>query len=183
MVDSFAYREERFTPAEAAACTGLSLAMQRDWRRHGHLPARSGGTASFGPRELAEMRLMVLMRQMGLGPSKSRGLAQEAAPSLVWLILVDHPSTWAVEGPAETAAHYRDKLEALGDSHLRSMAGLHDRVRLYGVAEGEEVDFVTQIAGEEFDNKHELITVLSLRAVAAAMAAALDRPLFTILAR
>ena len=32
MVDSFAYREERFTPAEAAACTGLSLAMQQAFR-------------------------------------------------------------------------------------------------------------------------------------------------------
>lgn len=183
MVDSFAYREERFTPAEAAACTGLSLAMQRDWRRHGHLPARSGGTASFGPRELAEMRLMVLMRQMGLGPSRSRGLAQGAAPSLVWLTLVDHPSTWAVEGPADTATRYRDELERLGDSHLRSMAGVRDQVCLYGVAEGEEVDFVEKVVGDEFNNKYELITILSLRAVAAAMAETLKRPLFTILVR
>ena len=60
------HRQDEFTPSEAAAITGLSLTLQRDWRSQGHLRPRTSGRAIFSPRELAEMRMMMKLRGLGL---------------------------------------------------------------------------------------------------------------------
>ena len=178
--DSVVYREGLFTPAEAAACTGLSPAMQRNWRQAGHLPARTTGVALFGPRDLATIRLMVLLREVGLGPALSRPVAEEAAPSVVWLALTDHPETWTVAGPPEAADAYRQRLETLGDRNLRDMAGLMGRAFAYGVAQGKTVQFFSEIDSETFNEDDEVESVIKLGAIAARIAREATQPLFTI---
>lgn len=180
MVDSVVYREGMFTPAQAAACTGLSAAMQRNWRQAGHLPARTTGVALFGPRDLAMTRLMVVLREVGLGPALSRPVAEEAAPSVVWLALADHPETWTVAGPPDEAYAYRQRLEKMGDRHLRDMAGLTGRAFAYGVAQGGAVQFFSEIDGDTFNENDEVESVIKLRAIAARIAREATQPLFTI---
>ena len=77
---SLRYREGQFTPSETAAITGTPLHLQRDWRSQGLLRARQGGRASFTPRELAEMRLMMRLRGLGVSLSDAKRAAVEAAP-------------------------------------------------------------------------------------------------------
>ena len=43
---SLRYREGQFSPADAAAITGVALHLQRDWRSQGLLKAREGGRAT-----------------------------------------------------------------------------------------------------------------------------------------
>ena len=178
--DSVVYREGLFTPAEAAACTGLSPAMQRNWRQAGHLPARTTGVALFSPRDLAMIRLMVVLREVGLGPALSRPVAEEAASSVVWLALADQPETWAVAGPPDEAHAYRQRLEKMGDRHLRDMAGLTGRALAYGVAQGGAVQFFSEIDDETFNADDEVESVIKLRAIAARIAREATQPLFTI---
>lgn len=180
MADSVVYREGLFTPAQAAALTGLSPAMQRNWRQAGHLPARTTEVALFGPRDLAMIRLMVVLREVGLGPALSRPVAEEAAPSVVWLALADHPETWAVAGPPDEAHAYRQRLENMGDRHLRDMAGLTGRAFAYGVAQGGAVQFFSEIDSETFNEDDEVESVIKLGAIAARIAREATQPLFTI---
>ena len=180
-LDSIVYREALFTPAQAADMTGLSPAMQRNWRQAGHIAARTTETALFAPRELAAIRIMVVLRDVGLGPALSRSIAEQAAPSVIWLALGDHPSTWNVAGDAEQAAAYRDRLEVhLGDWHLRTMAGLTGPAFTFGVARGKVVHLVHEINDEAFDADDEVESVVKLRAVAKRIALAAPYPLVTV---
>lgn len=180
-METLTFREERFSPAELAACTGLSPSMQRDWRRHGHLRSEYRGSATFSARELAEVRLMVLMRQMGLGPSKSRSLADLVAPSVLWLALADWPESWAVDGRGGDVDAYRSSLEKLGDEHLRLMAGLDGPAYRFGTLAGDTVQFTPALDQDEL-GQDEITSIVNLDAVAARIVAAAGRPFFTIIA-
>ena len=56
-----------FTPAEAATITGVSTALQLDWRRHGYLPSNDGH-ARYDAFDLARMLVMKLLADKGVGP-------------------------------------------------------------------------------------------------------------------
>lgn len=48
-----------YTPAEAEQVTGVSVTMQRDWRRHGHIPAsESGGHTRYDIVHLSNLAVM-----------------------------------------------------------------------------------------------------------------------------
>lgn len=176
------FRENLFTPAEAAACTGLSPAMQRNWRQAEHLPARTTGVALFSPRDLAEIRLMVVLRDVGLGPALSRPIAEEAAPSVIWLALTSHPATWIVTGTSDQATSYRRRLEKLGDRHLRQMAGLTGSVSRYGIARNGGVNLVSAMNDDVFEDadEDEVRSFISLNAVASRIAREASQPFFAI---
>lgn len=179
---SFTYREGLFTPAQAAACTGLSPAMQRNWRQAEHIAERKTEVALFSPRDLAAIRIMVVLRDVGLGPALSRPIAERAAPSVVWLALATYPETWTVSGNPEDAAAYRDLLDRNSDRHLREMAGLTASPALYGIAQGKTVHFFTTLDEAAFDEDDEVETVIKFSAVAKRIAKAATQPLMTVIA-
>lgn len=174
------YREGLFTPAQAAVCTGLSPAMQRNWRQAGHIPARTTDMALFSPRELAAIRIMVVLRDVGLGPALSRTVAERAAPSVIWLALSDHPTTWTIAGDAKQADNFRGRLE-LDDGGLREMAGLTGPAYTFGIAQGGIVELVSDISGDLFDDDDEVESVVKLTAVAKRIASTISQPLLTVI--
>jgi hypothetical protein len=174
--------EELFPLSEAEARAGLSLPEQQDWLDHGHQPALSAGDAVSAHR-LAEARLMLAMGGMGVAPAFSRALAHKAAPSVLWIALTEWPRTWVVEGAPGQARAYRDHLEGLGDDHLKQMAGATaDGLFRYGIARGQNLEFVPTVSPEDLDDEPEIVVVLSLSAVARELVHAIKRPLFTIIA-
>lgn len=68
------YTMTTFTPAEAERVTGVSTALQRDWRRHGYLPAGEGH-ARFNGFDLAEMWALKLLSDRGIGPQQGCDVA------------------------------------------------------------------------------------------------------------
>ena len=169
-----------FTPAQAALCTGLSPAMQRNWRQAGHIAPRTSDIALFSPRELAAIRIMVVLRDVGLGPLLSRSIAEEAAPSVIWLALSDHPETWTVAGDTKNADSYRDRVLA-DDGGLREMAGLTGPAFAFGIAQGGSVDLVSDIDAESFGEDDEVESVVKLAAVAKRIASTISQPLVTVI--
>lgn len=58
-----------FAPKDLTAITGLSPAMQRDWRRAGHMPSREAGWSSFSLMDVCAIALRKLIADAGLGPA------------------------------------------------------------------------------------------------------------------
>lgn len=67
-----------FRPGEAEAITGLSTAMQRDYRRRGFLP-KNEGHARFNVFELAEMFMLKQLSDRGFWPEFFAPVAHLAA--------------------------------------------------------------------------------------------------------
>lgn len=65
---------EQFTPAEAAQVTGVSPALQRDWRRRGLVVAKESAHARYSATELAELVLMREFSDEKLGPKLLRDI-------------------------------------------------------------------------------------------------------------
>lgn len=155
--------------------------MQRNWRQAGHIAGRTTEVALFRPQDLAIIRIMMILRDVGLGPALSRPIAQQAAPSVIWLALTNHAETWTVDGDPKQAQAFRDRLDQLGDSHLRLMAGLTDSPSTYGVARGGSVEFFTELDETSFDEDDEVETVIKLNAVAKRIALNATQPLMTVI--
>lgn len=76
--------------------------MQRDWRRHGYLPSTGGRRARFSLEETASVLIMKRLADRGVGPSFSRRLAEQVAPSVLRYAL-DDPRAWRVHGTSAEA--------------------------------------------------------------------------------
>jgi DNA-binding transcriptional MerR regulator len=74
-----------FTPSEAERITGVSTALQRDWRRRGYLP-KSDSHARFEVFDLARLTFMKWMAERGVGPQQTHEIAEWAARGIVWEI-------------------------------------------------------------------------------------------------
>lgn len=178
------YRETLFSPSEAAVITGLSLHLQRDWRSQGLLRAREGGRASFSPSELAEMRVMVRLRSLGLPLPQARLVAERAAPSVVYVALSEHSTAaLSVEGPKENASKYLHSLDRATDGRylltLAEVASPKDVFRNAIVADGE-CRLEAALHEDVLNETTEVAGVVNLWAVAKAITLAIPRPLFTL---
>ncbi len=175
------YREGQFSPVEAAACTGLSLTLQRDWRSLGHLPPRISGHARFTPRELAEMRTMVVLRRLGLGLAECRAAAMRAAPSILFLALADNERCLSVDAEPDRARRFLDALGYAHDErHLRTLSGAGQLRYLFILLEDEDCKLLPDLSAESLDNKTEGVTIAKLEVIAAKLVAAAPHPLFTV---
>ncbi|HAC00499.1 hypothetical protein [Brevundimonas naejangsanensis] len=136
--------------------------------------------ALFSPRELAAIRIMVVLRDVGLGPLLSRSIAEEAAPSVIWFALSEYPSTLTIAGDMKDAESYRDRVLA-DDGGLREMAGLTGSAFAFGIAQGGSVDLVSDIDAESFGDDDEVESVVKLAAVAKRIASNISQPLVTVI--
>ena len=180
------YREGQFSPAEAAAIAGLSLTLQRDWRSQGHLRPRTSGRAKFSPRELAEMRIMVALRSLGLSLPERRAIAEQAASSVLYMALSDYPGSLAVEAPDRGGADRGDRyLKALDRGtdgrHLNQLSGLEEAPYFYVLLQGRRGDLRYDLQEPALEPSVEASGLVNLQATAARLAEAAKRPLFTLL--
>lgn len=86
----------QYTPAEAERITGLSTAMQRDWRHRG-FGSRSGKQARFTIFDLAELHFMKAHSDQGKGPSLSLPYAARVAERIVATGLMWRGDAWTGE--------------------------------------------------------------------------------------
>lgn len=71
-----------FSPADAERVTGLTTGMQRDWRQRGYIP-KTDKRARFDAFALAEIWVMKLFAERGIGPALSQSVAPKCAESIV----------------------------------------------------------------------------------------------------
>jgi hypothetical protein len=100
-----------FTPGEAARITGVSLDLQRDWRRRGYLPA-SEGHARFNLFDLGGMLVTQMLSERGVGPTHTREVAPLCAAAIAYFALTE---PGAVEGLDDRSNLERIKRQVLRD--------------------------------------------------------------------
>lgn len=178
------YREAQFSPSEVVSITGLSLGMQRDWRSQGLLRERQGGRASFSPREVAEMRMMVKLRGLGVSLQDCRSVADRAGAAVIFAALSNHlEEAIAVDGPEDTAAELMETLqEHRGHTSLLALADVPSVNEAYrhALVENGECFLVQGLDDTTVDEHVEVAGIVNLWAVAEAIVTASPRPLFTI---
>jgi hypothetical protein len=81
-----------FSPAQAEKITGLSPVMQGDWRRRGILPKHEGH-ARFNALEIAELWLLKMLSDRGVGPQQGKHVARRGAEGVVRAAL-RQPKAW-----------------------------------------------------------------------------------------
>lgn len=178
------FQEHSFSPSEAHTCTGLSAAMQRNWRQHGYLPKGDSLQNRYTPSELVMIRIMRALRHLGLDLTRSQEIAIKAAPSVLYHVLHNHPESWSIKG-IDAAAEARMRTHVAGDDTLlRDMAGLSGEPYTWAIGRDDGgVDLITAIANKNFKADAEVETVVKLVAVARHIAAALPRPLMSAVMR
>ncbi len=85
-----------FTPKEAAAVTGVSPTLQRDWRRRGLLPEKKEvGWTSFTLEDVIQMSVMKAFADSGISVKAAREFSDLAVlPTLAFID--DMPNAYAV---------------------------------------------------------------------------------------
>src|SRR3546814_12721569 len=71
--------DREFSPAEAAEITGVSTALQRDWRRRGILPENADGKwTRWDLNDIIKLSVMKLFSDAGIDVSKTSIVSQMA---------------------------------------------------------------------------------------------------------
>src|SRR3546814_17287535 len=71
--------DREFSPAEAAEITGVSTALQRDWRRRGILPENADGKwTRWDLNDIIKLSVMKLLSDAGIDVSKTSIVSQIA---------------------------------------------------------------------------------------------------------
>lgn len=102
MIVNYSVRE--VGPKELASMTGLSPAMQRDWRRVGHITKEDAGWSSFTLQDVAQIALRKTLADSGLGAVVTKPIfesdeLQAILASVTWWMI--EADQWDVS--AETA--------------------------------------------------------------------------------
>src|SRR3546814_2787709 len=70
--------DREFSPAEAAEITGVSTALQRDWRRRGILPENADGKwTRWDLNDIIKLSVMKLFSDAGIDVSKTSIVSQK----------------------------------------------------------------------------------------------------------
>jgi hypothetical protein len=84
---TFRYSPTLFTPGEAERITGISVALQRDWRRRGLLRPNEDGHARFHFVDLGELLFLKVVAERGIGPQQARAIASLAGGAIAYYAL------------------------------------------------------------------------------------------------
>ena len=176
------YFEGQFSPAEAAACTGLPLTLQRDWRALGLLTSNEGGHARFKPHELAVMKIMVRLRRHGFKPAESHAVAMRFAPVLLYHCL-DKPKGLALDDNGQRGRRYLVKVASETENNFRfelvdadsKSAGLY-----LWMPQDSEPEILFNLDRIGHDNNLEEVSYLSFLGMSTKLVENLPRPLFTL---
>ena len=151
--------------------------MQRSWRSQGLLTAWTNGHKRFEPFELGEIRIMVVLRSLGLGLQDCRKAAEAAAPGVLFLALTIQPQlSVGVDAETDRAGRYMDALGREEDQRRQlMMSGAGSERSTY-------VELLPDPVGLAARRTTEAFIVVDLEVVASSLATAAGRPLFTLVA-
>lgn len=168
--------DREFSPSEASAITGVSVALQRDWRRRGILPENpSGKWTRFSVAHVIEMCVMKLFSDAGVSVSLIRDAAAMAVlPTLQRLHQI--PEATVFEGePLSQSMKERVTSGAVVGAKGRYLVSWQDQA-------GEPTfgRFATLAGVEDYllDFSAPLILLLDFEAIAKLIWHRVDGPLF-----
>ena len=127
---------------------------------------------------------MMRLRSLGVSLPDAKRAAVEAAPGVVFYALSAHGQrTLGVDGPADKTAAYIASLEHSSDAaYILTLAELDgmNQVFRHAFIENGECRLLHALNEDAADESLEAVGLINLCAVAAAIAEATPRPLFTL---
>jgi hypothetical protein len=137
----------------------------------------------FTPRELAELSIMLELRNLGVPLATSHAVAEKAAPGLLLTALQSHAEALAVQGPPDMRAEYLAKLEKQTDggylATLADIADLREMFRFALVMRGE-CDLLHSVNDDMMDGEKGA-NLLNLFAMVTALVETAQPPPFTLI--
>lgn len=110
-----------FKAGEAAEISGVSQALQRDWRRRGFLgDVGETGRVRFPLRDLAHLKVMKMLSDGGIGVKGASALARHASTAVLGA-LKTMPEAISVEGAELRADELPGFLEQIGKTPWGSL--------------------------------------------------------------
>jgi DNA-binding transcriptional MerR regulator len=134
---------EKFTPGEAAEITGVSVENQRNLRRTGYLPSHKGH-ARFDIRDLAQLLVIGIMSERGIGPKVACTFAATAGQG-VFLKAIARSTFYSIA--AQRAALDDTKEEADESLALPEASDLDERTVRGMIARMHAADAAQAAAG------------------------------------
>ena len=138
MIDDLSISLVEFTPAEIGRASGLSVDLQRVWRRRGQLPDRQGHHARFNVFDVASIMVRYALSRRGVTPTDSIDLGTLAAPSVVWCALMHADGVCEVRGEPGVVEEF--EAAYFEDATLIN--------RLAGVSQGDVYRYLVAFDGE-----------------------------------
>lgn len=169
------------TPAETERASGLSVDLQRVWRRRGQLPDRAGPHARFDIFALAAVMVRYALTQRGVSPGDSLQIGVAAAPSVVWCALMYADGVCEVRGSPDNvdafeAAYFED------DALINRLAGTAPSdVGRYMIAFDDEDPILENDPGAAIEaSGAETSYVVSLDVLGSRLAERVGKPLLVV---
>lgn len=170
-----------FTPAETAVITGVSVTLQRDWRRRGILPERQAdGWSKFSLNDVIKLYVLKFFSDAHFSVKELFDVAPIAILP-VHTALQRIPEKWVFEGDKVSLAFKRRIIEtSVSGSSSRFLCIAHspDLPLIGATARLNSFDAIS----EWFDGRGSIagFTALDLVVVAAHIAARCEGPLFRV---
>ena len=170
----------RFSASDAARATGVTAALQRDWRRRSYLPSLGGKHARFDAFVLSQLALARALSNRSIGPAKAQEIVSRAAPTIVWNALINFPNLINVSGPKKYIERYSRRLEGSGDEFLK-LAGISEGLDVRFLVEFEDYLVMTAELDAVFKRSDSVVSfVIDLESIARSLAASIDGHLVTV---
>lgn len=118
------FKLTEYTPAEVEAMSGLSVAMQRDWRHRGFGP-QFEKHARFDIVQVAELLFMKVCSDQGKGPALSHVHARAVALTLIKNALTYASGSW-ISDPVSVFDSIPQGSRSLTDNEQAHFFDLHD---------------------------------------------------------
>lgn len=93
--------EAEFTPRAVARCSGLSQALQRVWRKRGHIDGSELATAKFETLEALSLAVRQQLSHFGMPPSQTAKIGGKAARTALYFALLNVSGACEILGPAK----------------------------------------------------------------------------------
>lgn len=163
-----------YAPPELAEISGISMHMQRVWRRRGHLPPVTTRHARFSPHEVATASIRYALAKIGIPPSLSEAIDDKATSAALYHAILGGQGSCEIIGP-------EDKVEELlGENDLPLMLAGDPEASNFLVwnddGSARIVDYVEQV----FDELTASIIAIDLRVIGARLMERGRKPIVTL---
>ena len=168
-----------FSPGELEAATGLTGDLQRVWRRRGHLPTRDAGRASFDAREVAAIAVRYELARLGIAPSDTLSIGQEAAPIVLYSALISNQGAAEVRGSFQRLAKVAKQF-AEDDWIAAQISGGNAERRYIWTANPPKLKFVSDFISVLGEEQYAGMMLLDLTVMGIKLVEKAPKPLFLI---
>lgn len=105
------YTFSDFTPGEASAISGVHVETLRTWRKRGALPSHQTVRPSFTAQDVGALMIQRALTRIGMSPVDARGLAEEHAPRVIFVALMENSRLYEICVPPTQSAKTKKKAD------------------------------------------------------------------------